>query len=49
MKKDKILIIEDNLVWRESYKKWLGKEYEYKDVNKWKITKVDSDGIPIGL
>jgi DNA-binding NtrC family response regulator len=32
MKKDKILIIEDNLVWRESYKKWLGKEYEYRDV-----------------
>ena len=25
-----ILIIEDNLVWRESYKKWLGKNYNYE-------------------
>jgi DNA-binding NtrC family response regulator len=25
-----ILIIEDNLVWRESYKKWLGKGYNYE-------------------
>jgi DNA-binding NtrC family response regulator len=32
MKKDKILIIEDNLVWREKYKKWLTKDYEYKDI-----------------
>jgi DNA-binding NtrC family response regulator len=30
MNKNKILIIEDNLVWRESYKKWLGNNYEYK-------------------
>ena len=29
MTKNKILIIEDNLIWRESYKKWLGKTYEY--------------------
>ena len=27
---NKILIIEDNLVWRESYKKWMGKEYTYE-------------------
>jgi DNA-binding NtrC family response regulator len=27
---NKILVIEDNLVWRESYKKWLGKEYNYE-------------------
>lgn len=27
---NKILIIEDNLVWRESYKKWLGKDYFYE-------------------
>lgn len=26
---NKILIIEDNLVWRESYKKWLGKKYNF--------------------
>lgn len=30
MKPNKILIIEDNLVWRESYRKWLGAEYEFK-------------------
>ena len=29
MNKNKILIIEDNLIWRESYKKWLGNDYEY--------------------
>lgn len=27
--KNKILIIEDNLVWREKYKKWLGNIYDY--------------------
>ena len=27
---NKILIIEDNLVWRESYKKWLGKDYNFE-------------------
>ena len=31
MIKNKILIIEDNLVWREKYKKWLRSEYEYID------------------
>jgi DNA-binding NtrC family response regulator len=31
MHKSKILIIEDNLVWRESYKKWLGNQYEYRE------------------
>ncbi len=29
----KILIIEDNLVWRESYKKWLGNQYDYANVS----------------
>jgi DNA-binding NtrC family response regulator len=29
MSKNTILIIEDNLVWRESYKKWLGDQYIY--------------------
>ncbi len=29
MKKNKILIVEDNLVWFESYKKWLGEQYSY--------------------
>ena len=29
MKKNKILIVEDNLVWHESYKKWLGDQYDY--------------------
>lgn len=24
-------------------------KYEYTDINKWKITKIDSNGIPIGL
>jgi DNA-binding NtrC family response regulator len=27
---NKILIVEDNLVWRESYKKWLGNSYEFR-------------------
>lgn len=27
---NKILIIEDNVVWGESYKKWIGEEYEQK-------------------
>jgi DNA-binding NtrC family response regulator len=31
MLKNKILIIEDNLVWRESYKKWLGDQYVYRE------------------
>jgi DNA-binding response OmpR family regulator len=31
MKKNKILIVEDNLVWREKYKKWLGDVYIYVD------------------
>lgn len=31
MKKNKILIVEDNLVWREKYKKWLGDLYIYVD------------------
>ena len=31
MKKNKILIVEDNLVWREKYKKWLGDTYVYVD------------------
>ena len=31
MKKNKILIVEDNLVWREKYKKWLGDHYDYVD------------------
>ena len=31
MKKNKILIVEDNLVWREKYKKWLGDSYIYVD------------------
>ncbi len=31
MKKNKILIVEDNLVWREKYKKWLGESYIYVD------------------
>jgi DNA-binding NtrC family response regulator len=31
MKKNKILIVEDNLVWREKYKKWLGESYLYVD------------------
>ena len=31
MKKNKILIVEDNLVWREKYKKWLGDSYVYVD------------------
>jgi len=31
MKKNKILIVEDNLVWREKYKKWLGGTYIYVD------------------
>jgi len=31
MYKNKILIIEDNLIWRESYKKWLGNQYEYRE------------------
>ena len=30
MTMNKILIIEDNLVWRESYKKWMGKDYTYE-------------------
>jgi DNA-binding NtrC family response regulator len=29
--KNKILIVEDSLVWREKYKKWLGDGYEYVD------------------
>ncbi len=29
MKKHKILIVEDNVVWYESYKKWLSSEYIY--------------------
>jgi len=29
MKKNKILIVEDNLVWYESYKKWLGDQYDF--------------------
>ena len=29
MKKNKILIVEDNIVWYESYKKWLGDQYDY--------------------
>lgn len=29
MKKSKILIVEDNLVWYESYKKWLGDQYDF--------------------
>jgi DNA-binding NtrC family response regulator len=31
MKKNKILIVEDNLVWREKYRKWLGDSYTYVD------------------
>jgi len=31
MKKNKILIVEDNLVWREKYKNWLGESYIYVD------------------
>lgn len=31
MKKNKILIVEDNLVWREKYKKWLGESYIFVD------------------
>ena len=31
MKKNKILIVEDSLVWREKYKKWLGDSYLYVD------------------
>jgi DNA-binding NtrC family response regulator len=31
MNKNKILIVEDNLVWREKYKKWLGESYSYVD------------------
>jgi DNA-binding NtrC family response regulator len=31
MNKNKILIIEDNLIWREKYKKWLGDHYDYVD------------------
>jgi DNA-binding NtrC family response regulator len=31
MKKNKIMIVEDNLVWREKYKKWLGDSYIYVD------------------
>jgi len=31
MKKNKLLIVEDNLVWREKYKKWLGESYLYVD------------------
>ena len=37
MKKNKILIVEDNLVWYESYKKWLGDQYDFvyaTDTNK---------------
>lgn len=30
MNMNKILIVEDNLVWRESYKKWMGKDYNYE-------------------
>jgi DNA-binding NtrC family response regulator len=33
MSRNKILIIEDNLVWRESYKKWLGDLYTYLDAS----------------
>ena len=29
MKKNKILIVEDNLVWYETYKKWLGNDYDF--------------------
>lgn len=29
--KNKILIVEDSLVWREKYKKWLGETYDYID------------------
>jgi DNA-binding NtrC family response regulator len=29
--KNKILIVEDSLVWREKYKKWLGERYDYVD------------------
>ena len=29
MSQNKILIIEDNLIWREKYKKWLGPDYEF--------------------
>ena len=29
--KNKILIVEDSLVWREKYKKWLGDRYDYVD------------------
>ena len=31
MKKNKILIVEDSLLWREKYKKWLGDEYIFVD------------------
>jgi DNA-binding NtrC family response regulator len=31
MSRNSILIIEDNLVWRESYKKWLGDQYDYHE------------------
>jgi DNA-binding NtrC family response regulator len=31
MNKNQILIVEDNLVWREKYKKWLGDDYHYVD------------------
>jgi len=30
MNKQKILIVEDNLVWQKSYKKWLGPDYIYE-------------------
>lgn len=28
---NKILIIEDNLIWRENYKKWLGDQYKFEN------------------
>jgi len=35
----KVLIIEDNIVWRESYVKWLGKQYETDYVDKANLAK----------
>ena len=30
MSNQKILIIEDNVVWQQSFRKWLGKDYIYE-------------------
>ena len=47
MRKNKILIIEDNLVWREKYRKWLRDEYEFIQAdNAQNVVKIFEEHIP---